>query len=901
MSIYRGAGGASDSVDDATVNAVAAYAADAASSATAAAASAVTAETAASSTSGSVAAVATSATNAATSASNASISASNAATSASNASASQTAASASALAASVSAFEAAASALGADTSEANAAASAVSASTYATNSANSAASALAIYVNTTVMNDAVYAASNSASNAATSAYNSSLSASTSATQAANAANSAIAADSSKSSALIYANNASISASNAATSAANAATSASAAATSATNSAAVYGGLSAVNTAVATTTTNANNAATSASNAATSATQAAASAASASAIVLGTASSLPSIRPTLNLDFANSAVIDPRITFTRASTATYYDGKTTAKAEENLILQSQTFDSWTLNNSSVSSNTSVAPDSTSTADTLTASATTAFHAVVRNVSIPISGVTYQVSVYAKVGTASLMQFFSNNGLNATDRVNFDLSAGTVTTASGAYSGASIVSVGNGWYRCIIPITSVSTVASGIYFAITDSSTASRANSWAAAGTETILLWGAQVEQRSSVTAYTPTTTQEITNYIPVLQTAASGVARLDYDPVTFAAKGLLIEESRTNVLLYSSTFTNAVWAGTNITLTSNTAIAPDGTLTAANIAPTSTSGSHSFINTVSVAVSIGNTFSASIYVKPNGYNYVGLGIGGTGYAGEVLAVFNLTTGQLTASDNATSATVVAYSSTNVGNGWWRLSITSTATAVDATPSVRVYVSNDGTINAGGGGVPSFAGNGYSGLYIWGAQFELGAFPTSHIPTTSAQVTRAADIASFSTLTSWYNPSEGAFVVKYVPNDPTPSGARGLFIVDDGTGTNAVGMVYTTTLKGILNIVTNNTGGGATTANSGTVNQVNILSGAYKVNDYAVTLNGSTVATSTTLTLPTVTQARIGLSLRTGLYANAAIGSITYYPKRVSNTELQALTA
>ena len=57
------------------------------------------------------------------------------------------------------------------------------------------------------------------------------------------------------------------------------------------------------------------------------------------IKVGDKATAPSIRPSLLLDFANSKALDPRITFTRASTATYWDGHTTAKAEENLIPQS----------------------------------------------------------------------------------------------------------------------------------------------------------------------------------------------------------------------------------------------------------------------------------------------------------------------------------------------------------------------------------------------------------------------------------------------------------------------------------------------------------------------------------------------------------------------------------
>jgi hypothetical protein len=79
----------------------------------------------------------------------------------------------------------------------------------------------------------------------------------------------------------------------------------------------------------------------------------------------------SIRPSLNLDFANSKVLDPRITFTRASNATYYDGYTSVKAEENLIKYSQEFDNavWVKSQSAITANNIAAPDGTQTADKL----------------------------------------------------------------------------------------------------------------------------------------------------------------------------------------------------------------------------------------------------------------------------------------------------------------------------------------------------------------------------------------------------------------------------------------------------------------------------------------------------------------------------------------------------
>ena len=617
MAIYRGAGGASDSVDDATVNAVAASAASAASSAAAAAGSASSAAASAASASGSVASVTTSASNAATSASQAATSASNAATSATSASNDAAAANASALAASASASNASNSASAAGISEINAASSASNASTSATNSANSAASALAIYGNTTAMNNAVAAASTSASNAATSASNAAASAATATTQATNASNSAVASEASKNTAVISSYNAGVSEYNASVFAANAAT-------SATNSAAVYGGLSAVNTAVATTTTNANNAATSATNASNSATQAAASAASASAIVLGVASSLPSIRPTLNLDFANSDVIDPRITFTRASTATYYDGKTTAKAEENLLTYSQEFDNaaWGKVNTVVTANTTTAPDGTSTAELVNETSSVATHSVGQSIT-PFS-TTVNFSMFVKKGTGATapdwIQLAVSGATSTLWCAAFNISTGTVGTV-GSSTSASISNAGNGWYRCNITLTSMAlSVRSFLLVFSNNTNTADKTTSYVGLVTSDVYVWGAQLEQRSSVTAYTPTTTQAITNYIPVLQTAASGVARLDHDPVTFAAKGLLIEEARTNLLTYSSAFDNPAWTKGSITITSSSVIAPDGTQSAQVVVPNNGTTVGAATPLYRIVTAATGSYTLSIYAK-----------------------------------------------------------------------------------------------------------------------------------------------------------------------------------------------------------------------------------------------------------------------------------------
>ncbi len=219
----------------------------------------------------------------------------------------------------------------------------------------------------------------------------------------------------------------------------------------------------------------------------------------------------SIKPSLNLDFANTKRLDPRITFARASTATYYDGKTFAKAEENLLTYSQDFANaaWNqINGASVTSNTSAttAPDGTETADVLLASGTSTPH-YLRRTGVVVTG-THTFSVYIKAGTSNYAQLFYVG--DDTSFVNFDLSAGTVGTSGGTATG-SIVSAGNGWYRCISVNTATTLVGAGV--CIVDSASATRAQTLTIS--TSVYLWGAQLEQGSFPTSYIPTTTTALT--------------------------------------------------------------------------------------------------------------------------------------------------------------------------------------------------------------------------------------------------------------------------------------------------------------------------------------------------------------------------------------------------
>jgi hypothetical protein len=596
------------------------------------------------------------------------------------------------------------------------------------------------------------------------------------------------------------------------------------------------------------------------------------------------SNFPSIRPSLLLDFANSKRLDPRVTFTRASTATYYDGVTVSKAEENLLLQSQAFDTganWAVTNAAVTANTTTAPDGTSTADTLTASAGSGTPRLAQSVTLTQ---TNTFSIFVKAGTHTYVQLrYVGDG---TSYVNFDVTAGAgaVGTSAGTATG-SIVSVGNDWYRCIAVNTS--TAVTQCVVNMVTSSSAVRNETWTPVGTETVFVWGAQAELRSAVTAYTATTTQAITNYVPRLLTAAAGVARFDHTPTTGASLGLLVEESRQNLVTYSDDFANAAWTKTRASVESNVAIAPDGTLTGDKlIASTDASTTH-FIQNGATTTAVAHGFS--VYVKAAGYNFVYL-LNATASLGAYFDLANVAVGTVSA---GASGTIV-----DVGNGWRRCTLIATATA--ASNGFRIHPAAS-TSSA------SLTGDGYAGLFIWGAQLETGAFSTSYIPTVASAVTRSADSASMTgtNFSSWYNTAEGTVYAEAASQSATV--ANIVFSIDDGTLNNRISMnvIGGSNIAGRFTVGTSGTVQ-ADIQQSGTIvaNQFYRQAGAYKVNNFALAKDGATIGTDVVGTVPVVTRMTIGNRLLgTGTNEqtlNGTIRKLAFYPIRVSDANLVAIS-
>ena len=350
--------------------------------------------------------------------------------------------------------------------------------------------------------------------------------------------------------------------------------------------------------------------------------------------------------------------------------------------------------------------------------------------------------------------------------------------------------------------------------------------------------------------------------------------ATGVPRI-------TDRGLLVEEARTNLLVRSQEFDNAAWAKLNSTVTANAAVAPDGTTTADALIEDTATGFHTVLPTAFPTVSSGAAYSLSIYAKANGRTLLLLRDNGTSNTG---ATFSLS-GAGTVTN--TEAGVTAASISALANGWYRCVVTYTSAATSANIQPRLVST---------GTTASYTGDGVSGVYLWGAQLEAGAFPTSYIPTAGASATRGADAALVSGM-SIANLHTIYGEVEHV----APSGAAQRYAVsDNGTASERTFLGRSTggLVQGFV------TAGGSTTTSSAVSGAVTgTVKGAVSVGASSFICSRSGLIASAVSSSPPTGETRLGIGNNTdgGFPLNGYVRKIIIYPYAMTDAQLQAATA
>ena len=334
-------------------------------------------------------------------------------------------------------------------------------------------------------------------------------------------------------------------------------------------------------------------------------------------------------------------------------------------------------------------------------------------------------------------------------------------------------------------------------------------------------------------------------------------ASNNVPRFDHDFDTRESLGLLIEESRTNKFTYSTTIGGTGWnnlQGTAADYTTNTTevAAPDGTFTALKWSP-SAIPQYLYQN----LSNIGTTQSTmSVWVRcPAGQSR-------TFFMNLYSPTQNGGAGQFTATDQ-----------------WQRFTWTFTPQS-----QANVYPI-----------VPDSTGT----YYIWGPQLEEGAFATSYIPTSGSTVTRAVDSAKITgtNFTNFHNATEGTLYGEYKSTSET---APYIVMLSDGTDNNRT--IINANYDSYQGVVKYNNGTNHAVIDGGTpiANANNKTTLAFKKDDFALSLNGGTVATDTSGDVSVNNMMTIGSRRGIDSFANTTINAIKYYNKRLPNAQLQGLT-
>ncbi|MDQ7832026.1 MAG: hypothetical protein RDU30_09850 [Desulfovibrionaceae bacterium] len=439
----------------------------------------------------------------------------------------------------------------------------------------------------------------------------------------------------------------------------------------------------------------------------------------------------------------------------------------------------------------------------------------------------------------------------------------------------------------------------------------------------------------------------------TNPMGLLESETTNATRFEYDPLTGLIRGLRVEVAGTNNWLYSEklnvvraltltgvsgtfqigetvngttgsgvvasvdgsvlglssitgTFSGTVTGVTSsatgtysaiatihslarATVTSNVAspLAPDGTATADKLVEDATAAnSHYAAQTISVTS--GTTYTFSVFVKAGERTRIVPQFPAASFVANCYVDINASAGTVTAGPGAGSVGIE-----DMGNGVYRCWLTATATAT-ASALITMFLHSGTSV--------SYDGDGASGIYIWGMQFEANPFPTSYIQTANTAVTRAADVCTVALSGIEFNTAEGTvFIVGRTPAGNAPSGSSQTMIqIDDGTSNNRVVIdKYSTAIRGI--VVSGGTTQAAVSSSAISLDSDFKVAFSWKANEFRLSLNGGTPGEDTTGTIPTgMTTARIGTNHLGTFYWNNTIRHLAYFPRALTSTQLQAIT-
>ena len=454
--------------------------------------------------------------------------------------------------------------------------------------------------------------------------------------------------------------------------------------------------------------------------------------------------------------------DGDFTFTRGSnlSATRVDAsQLIEKGRENVITYSNDFSNatWAKSNLSVASSNGAweVTDNTSSGS----------HYIFWIGTTPVSSVV-TLSIEAKAGAEDYLAM----RLGGFTYAFFNISNGTLGSVNGAFIDAKIEATSNGFYKCSATINTPSSGNATAFYPSDNSSSVS----YTGTGAVAITIKNAQLELGLVATPYIETGAT----------TAQAGILedtpRFDYSGGA-ACPSLLLEPSRSNLFIQSEFFYPSSWSKTNVSVTSNAATSPQGVSNATEITENSSTAQH-FIG-YSLSLTSGTSYSVSVYAKKNTRSVLQISPSASHIVASY-ANYDLENGVVSASGGSVTTSIE-----DAGDGWYRCVLTFTATST-ATASIAFFMQSSTTASRGA----AYAGNGTSGVYIYGAQFEVGSYPTSYIPTYGVSQTRAKEQCNVNNVSGEIGQTQGTI---FLDADLYKKSNTEFYIaVSDGTLSNSI---------------------------------------------------------------------------------------------------------
>ena len=356
--------------------------------------------------------------------------------------------------------------------------------------------------------------------------------------------------------------------------------------------------------------------------------------------------------------------------------------------------------------------------------------------------------------------------------------------------------------------------------------------------------------------------TRNTTATRVNSAGLIESVAINVPRLDY--TGGGCPSILVEPARTNNILYSEQFDNAIWTKSGITITENSVNSPAGTLTADLLTPTISDASlrQGFLPTGVLQ------YNFSVYLRS---------ATGSSFS-TILRVWR----------NVSFASITNTTIT-VTTEWQRFDLT--FTTLDITEHT-IAIGSNSTLSTG------------ENFYAWGAQVEAGSTTTSYIPTTTliAGTTRNADVISKTGISSLIGQTEGTIYSEIRVNKLLGTASRYVFHLSDGTANNRIYMAFSGASSNILRARIFNGGTLQCSIVSSTITATGTykLALAYKNNDIVFYINGVQIGTDTSATIPTCSQVDLGHNYAGASQLNDGINNANIWKTRLTNAQLATLT-